>query len=456
MFGDTIAAISTAWGDAGISIIRISGPDCQDIARATVRTVTPFDQLRPRFMNNGILLDESGTPIDEVLLVLFVSPKSFTGEDLVEIHCHGGSLVAQRCLERCIQGGCRHAAPGEFTRRAYENGRLDLAQAEAVNGIIQARSNEALRAASRTLQGELSQRIRELYDELLLLSAELEVGIDFPEEDIPYIAEEDAASRIETLIQDLRDLLDRCTTGCLLREGIKVALIGRPNVGKSSLLNALLQESRAIVTSVPGTTRDVIEEVITHRGIPLRLMDTAGLRESPSDEVEAIGIQRTSKAIEKSDVVLWILDGSKPLEGIDRSMIASLSDRPHLVAINKSDLPNSLDETALTALAPDSWVFRISAQERHGLDEIKEAIVDLAAKIGTLDASLNVTSRQVGEIRAAIQALAEGRDVISTMGDQSLAAQALTEARSCLERILGLQDDEALLDVVFSQFCVGK
>ncbi len=456
MFGDTIAAISTAWGDGGISVIRLSGPDSLSIAGDIVRTRKPKDELLSRFMYNGSLMDETGTPIDEVLLVFFRSPKSYTGEDLAEIHCHGGSLVAQRCLERCLQMGCRHAEPGEFTRRAFENGRLDLAQAEAVNGIIHARSNEALKAASRTLRGELSRFVREVYDELLSLSADLEVGIDFPEEDVPYLADQDASDRIETLIKDLQDITDRCTTGYLLREGIRIALVGRPNVGKSSLLNALLKESRAIVTSIPGTTRDVIEEVFTHRGIPLRLMDTAGLRSTPSDEVEAMGIERTSQAMERSDVVLWILDGSEPLGDFERDMAARIADRPHIVALNKSDLPSRVDEGYLASYLPDSKVVHISAQEQMGLEELKEAMVELIAGTGTLEGGLNATARQLEELRSAVDSLTLGKDALEDHHDQTLAASGLSESREALERILGLSDDEALLDLVFSRFCIGK
>lgn len=456
MFGDTIAAISTAWGDGGISVIRISGHDSFSVAGDIVKTRKPMEELTSRFMYNGSLLDETGNPIDEVLLVFFRSPKTYTGEDLAEIHCHGGSLVAQRCLERCLQRGCRHAEPGEFTRRAFENGRLDLAQAEAVNGIIHARSNEALKAASRTLRGELSGFVREIYDELMSLSAELEVGIDFPEEDVPYLADEEASDRIETMIQNLQDITDRCTAGYLLKEGIRIALVGRPNVGKSSLLNALLKESRAIVTSIPGTTRDVIEEVFTHRGVPLRLMDTAGLRNTPSDEVEAIGIERTSQAMDRSDVILWILDGSEPLGDFEIETAKKIADRPHIVAINKSDLPTKLDEEALTSLFTDSTVLHISAQEQKGLEELKEAMVELITGVGTLDGGLNATARQLEELRSAMESLALGKEALERQHDQTLAASGLTEARRSLERMLGLSDDDALLDMVFSRFCIGK
>ncbi|SMG48571.1 tRNA uridine-5-carboxymethylaminomethyl(34) synthesis GTPase MnmE [Dethiosulfovibrio salsuginis] len=456
MFGDTIAAISTAWGDGGISIIRISGPDSLSVAGDIVRTAKPTEDLLSRFMYNGSLLDEGGNPIDEVLLVSFRAPKSYTGEDLTEIHCHGGSLVAQRCLERCLQKGCRHAEPGEFTRRAFENGRLDLAQAEAVNGIIHARSNEALKAASRTLRGELSRFVRELYDELLSLSAELEVGIDFPEEDVPYIDDQEGSDRIETMIKGLQDIADRCTTGYLLREGIRVALVGRPNVGKSSLLNSLLKESRAIVTSIPGTTRDVIEEVFTHKGIPLRLMDTAGLRTTPSDEVEAIGIERTAQAMDKSDVVLWILDGSEPIGDFERDMATRISDRPHIVAVNKSDLPSGLDGSLLVSLLPESTILNISAQEQRGLEELKEALVEMVAGTGTLEGGLNATARQLEELRSAIDSLGASKEALEHHHDQTLAAAGLAETRKALERILGLFDDDSLLDTVFSRFCIGK
>lgn len=456
MFGDTIAAISTAWGDSGISVVRISGTETFDIAEKAVKTVCPFENTKDRFMHNGTLLDETGNPIDEVLMVKFNSPKSYTGEDVVEIHCHGGTLVAQRCLERCLKTGARQAEPGEFTRRAYENGRLDLSQAEAVNGIIHARSNEALKAASRTLRGELSNYAREIYDEIMALSAEIEVAIDFPEEDVPLISNEEITDRMETLTEDLRDLLDRCTSGFLLREGIKIALVGRPNVGKSSLLNALLKESRAIVTAIPGTTRDVIEEVLTHRGVPLRLMDTAGLRETPGDEVEAIGIERTDRAIEESDIRLWIIDGSEPLTDFDAELAKKLVDKTHIIAINKSDLSSMVDIPDISKLLPESPVFYISAQKGQGLEELKEALVETLSGGGTLEAGLNASARQVNEIRQAILCLEEGRKSVKDRSDQTLAASFLTESRDALERLLGICEDDALLDLVFSKFCVGK
>jgi tRNA modification GTPase len=424
----------------------------------------------PRFMRLAYLVDKEKAVIDQVLVVHFAAPWSYTGEDVVEIHTHGGTLVAQLCLENLIRRGARPAQPGEFTKRAFLNGRIDLSQSESVLGIIRSRSEEALRAAARTLSGDLSTFATEIRDELLNLQGVLEVGLDFPEEALPYRTDEELSDSIATLRLSLEDLLDRCSVGLLLREGIRVALVGRPNVGKSSLLNALLKQSRAIVTALPGTTRDVIEEAITYRGVPIRLVDTAGLR-PPADEAEAGGVERALEELRRADVCLWVLDGSLPLDEAigpleERNYIDRLRGKDHLVVLNKSDLkqpglrqpdrPSAVTEEDIHEFSPESPVLSLSTKTGEGLDLLKENILSLVSGSGALDAGLNVTARQLSEIREALLSVTEAETAAAKNAGQDIVAGLLASARECLERLLGLSYDDALLDSVFSRFCVGK
>jgi tRNA modification GTPase len=463
--GDTIAAIATAWGEAGVAIVRLSGLCAVELAKTVVRFKAGLGFPSPRFMRVASFVDKDECAIDEVLVAHFAAPKSYTGEDVVEIHTHGGSLVAQLCLEALIRGGARMAEPGEFTKRAFLNGRIDLSQAESVLGIIRSRSEEALRAATRTLSGELSAFAGDIREELLALQSALEVELDFPEEGTPYRSDGELLDSIATLRLSLEDLMDRCSAGLLLREGIRVALTGRPNVGKSSLLNALLKQARAIVTAIPGTTRDVIEEVITYRGIPIRLVDTAGLRK-PSDEIEARGIDRTLAELRRADLCLWVLDGSAPLDDQDRAYIERLWDKDHIIVLNKLDL-NSSDqfsaaEDDVRAMCPQgrpaiqSSVLSLSAKTGEGLDLLKDNIVSFASNSGALNAGLNVTARQLAEVRESLLALAEAETATKEKAGQDVTAGLLSRARECLERLLGLSYDDALLDAIFSHFCVGK
>lgn len=451
---DSIAAIATAWGEAGVAIVRLSGPDAVPLARTALR-FGPNGFPPPREMRLAALLDDAESPIDQVLVVHFAAPRSYTGEDVVEIHTHGGTLVAQLCLEALIRRGARLAEPGEFTRRAFLNGRIDLSQSEGVLGIIRSRSAEALRAAARTLSGELSEFVREIRDELLELQGSLEAGLDFPEGEAPFLDEASLRDAAATLKLTLQDLLDRCSLGLLLREGIRVVLSGRPNVGKSSLLNALLKQSRAIVTALPGTTRDVIEEAITYRGVPIRLVDTAGLR-TPVDEIEASGIERTRRELKQADICLWLLDCSVPLDDEDLEYLRSLSVREHIVLLNKADKGHAVTEDGIREIVPESSVISLSAKTGEGLELLKEEILAIATGNGSLDAGLNVTARQLGEIRQALDAMVEAEAAILDGVGQDVVAGLLGGARNALERLLGIACDDALLDSVFSRFCVGK
>jgi len=455
MFDDTIAAISTAWGEAGIAVVRVSGAEARVIADSVLLAIKPLSETPPRYMRNACLIDNNGQVLDKVLAVWFRGPKSFTGEDVAEIQCHGGALVARTCLEMCIARGARPAEPGEFTRRAFMNGRIDLTQAEAVLGIIRSKSEEALRASSRVLRGELAEYLQDVYHEILSLSARLEVGLDFPEEDIPFIDDHEASLNVLTLKKSLEDLLDRCRTGFLLRDGIRVALVGRPNVGKSSLLNALLQESRAIVTSIPGTTRDVIEEVLSYRGVPLTIVDTAGIG-IPADEVEAIGIERAEQEFHRAEVRVWVIDGSEPLSRADLDLASRIQHLRHVVVINKADLPLQTKEKDLDKILPASPVFIISAQMGEGLEKLKDEIVSMVAGTGALDSGLNTSSRQIHELQTSLKALEEAWEALEKGLGQDISGTCLSEALESLERLLGIQADDTLLDTIFSQFCVGK
>ncbi|MCL1874746.1 MAG: tRNA uridine-5-carboxymethylaminomethyl(34) synthesis GTPase MnmE [Synergistaceae bacterium] len=467
---DTIAAISTAWGESGIAIVRVSGEDACEIAAKILKTPEPLDKVEARRMQLANLLgkptgDDKTTRdiIDNVLVVRFSSPRSYTGENIVEIHTHGGSLVSQLCLELLIRAGARIAEPGEFTKRAFLNGRIDLSQAEGVLGIIRSRSEEALKAATRTLRGELSKFAEDIHEEILNLQARIEVGLDFPEEDTPYVAEDELSNGIETLKMELEDLLDRCKSGFLLREGIRVAIVGCPNVGKSSLLNALVKQARAIVTSMPGTTRDVIEESITWHGVPIRLIDTAGIR-IPLNEAEAFGVKKAREEFTRADICLWVFDGSRPIEDqgeLSEDMEEKLRNSAHIFVVNKIDLPQKLNEDYLFDKFPESHIILISAKSGAGVDSLKEKILDIAGyrggnPIGSSPSyGLNVTARQLNEVRNALESLQAAADAKS-IGGVDLVASCLAESRIALERLLGILSDDILLYKVFSDFCVGK
>ncbi|HRU90798.1 MAG TPA: tRNA uridine-5-carboxymethylaminomethyl(34) synthesis GTPase MnmE [Thermovirgaceae bacterium] len=452
---DIIAAISTAWGESGIAIVRLSGSGSRDLVDSIFKGGGGLGPSPPRYMKHGFIHDADGDPIDEVLAVWFKKPYSYTGEEAAEIHCHGGTVAARKCLELCLCGGARMARPGEFTRLAFLNGRIDLAEAESVLGVIRACSDGALKAAAKCLQGRLSDRLRSILDELADLSAAAEAFIDHPDEDIPEVSAPDYLRRLSKVAWRMRDLLSAARAGRFLREGIGVAISGRPNVGKSSLMNAFLEESRSIVTSMPGTTRDVIEEVISHKGIPLRLTDTAGIRD-PRDLAEEEGVRRSLEAIKEADIRVWVIDGSEPITDDDRRIAASLLGSCCVIAVNKSDLPLSVDLEEVKDLLPGREVRVVSAVTGQGLDELKDLIVLSVSGSTTVDEDVNTTERQVEEIREALALVEEAEGAFASDIGLDAALDLLAGSRECLSRILGLSTDEDLLDRIFSNFCIGK
>ena len=493
MQNETIAALSTALGESAIAIVRLSGPQSRRWADCLFRGRRPLAETEPRFMSHGRLVDERGEPFDEVLAVWFAPGRSYTGEEMAEIHCHGGNMAARLCLERLHALGARPAKAGEFTQRAFLSGRIDLAQAEAVLATIRARSEAGLKAAQKSLAGDLSRRAATLREKILDLSALVEAGradpdderapntraahlsrraatlphnfhhmpphlapaLHYPDEELPPLTGPELVEELRSLSGEAHLLFDRCRTGLLLSQGIAVALVGKPNVGKSSLLNALLARPRALVTAVAGTTRDVLEEPLSHRGVPLHLLDTAGLR-VPLDEVEALGIDRTMEALERADLALLVLDGSAPLDDDDRRAASRLVGRPHLTLVNKSDLPHRVGDDEARALSPSLGVLRLSARGGEGIDALRETVVDTVVGSGLLDEALNASASQLEELRLARSALDEARRLVREGLGEDVAAANLTEARSALDRLLFLDGDDALAERIFSRFCVGK
>ncbi len=452
---DTIAAISTPLGEGGIGIVRMSGPDSAGILRRLFRPARTRagEHLPPRQLVLGYIIDPAcGSTVDEVLVSWMPAPHTYTRQDVAEINCHGGIAATRRVLELCLLAGARLAGPGEFTLRAFLNGRIDLAQAEAVLDIVRAKTSAGLQIAVGQLSGALSARVRSLRQRLMGVQAHVIASIDFPEDEIPAIDVEAELTHIE---QELAHLLETADRGMIYRQGIRTAIIGRPNVGKSSLLNALLRTNRAIVTPIPGTTRDTVEETLNLQGIPLVLVDTAGLDHAPRDPIEELGMERSRAALETADLVLVVVDGSMPLQPQDHAILELLGKRPALIVVNKCDLPQALDESTLPAGRPR---IHISALTGQGLPELEQHILDLVLGGHVVPQNEAVVSSP--RHRQALSTALAGVRAARSAHQEGLPADCisidLSEALDALGQITGETADEELLDRIFSEFCIGK
>jgi tRNA modification GTPase len=471
---DTICAIATPSGEGGIGIIRVSGEKAIEIASGVVRlrsgrslsdvpshTLCHADIVSA--LSEGPLRPGSGsTSIDEALAVVMRGPHSYTAEDVVEIHCHGGPFVLQSLCEALVSAGARLAQPGEFTKRAFLNGKLDLTQAEAVLDTIRAKTATSLRLAQEQLRGSLSKEVHRIRERLIHLLAHVEAAIDFTEEGITFIHERELLQGVESILEELSRLVESYQEGRILREGITAAIVGRPNVGKSSLLNALLRTDRAIVTPIPGTTRDVLEETLNIRGVPVRLLDTAGLRDT-TDLVEQEGVRRTRSAIEQADLLLVLLDGSGPLEPEDRALLASGRDKDKKVAlvINKSDLPIGISPEDLQALrqaVTAEATVRISARTGAGLDDLRDTIRNLVLRpeFEPGEAAVVTALRHRTGLVKAIEALNGSLESITCRLSSEFVALDLRGALDALGEITGVTTTDDILEYVFGQFCIGK
>ncbi|MDI6854577.1 MAG: tRNA uridine-5-carboxymethylaminomethyl(34) synthesis GTPase MnmE [Deltaproteobacteria bacterium] len=452
---DTIAAISTPLGEAGIGIVRLSGPQAEAIARGLFRPRRPVKVWRSQRLYLGHIFDSQGSVIDEVLLSIMRAPHSYTREDVVEINCHSGYLILKRILAEALARGARLAKPGEFTLRAFLSGRLDLTQAEAVLEVIRARTEAGLRVAAGHLQGGLGRRLREVRQGLLDLLARVEAALDFPEE----AQELEPVQISKAFVQPVHFLTQLCDTyreGRLLQEGLRVVIAGRPNVGKSSLLNRLLATERAIVTEIPGTTRDVIEEGLAIQGIPVLLTDTAGLRRRAGDRVEELGMAKTRERLEAADIVLYLVEGSRPLDEEDRRTLAELAGRAGLAVINKIDLPQVLAEQELQPYTTFPIV-RICALTGQGLEDLQQAVVDLALAGGVCHEGEVITqARHHQHLAAGLNYLLKAQELLSPAPPWEIVAEELRAAIRELGEITGEEVGDDILERIFAQFCIGK
>ncbi len=451
MYQDTIAAVSTAPGEAAISILRLSGPQALAVAARVFETKRPLAELRPRYAHLATAKDAEGAMLDQGLLLLFRAPASHTGEDVVEFHGHGGLLVTQKTLERLLESGARSAEPGEFTQRAFLNGKMDLTQAEAVMDLIHAQSTLAMRAANEQLSGAIGREAMALREELIPVLAHVEAYIDFPEEDISPDTGSVMVARMQGVLDRAKRLLDTSEQGRILRHGARTVICGEPNVGKSSLLNLLLGFDRAIVSARAGTTRDTIEEIIQVHGIPLRLVDTAGLRTS-SDEIEQVGIERTNRELERADLILEVVDGSQPVENARRVETPNTDAAHHLLLLNKADL----------GVHP-SWqtvprTIVLSCTSNTGVEALRDAIRQAVMSGGHIltDHPLAINTRHQNCFQRVAHHVENAKVALIDGAAPEYVALDLREALQALGEVVGQVDVEEILDVIFSSFCIGK
>ncbi|WHZ32702.1 tRNA uridine-5-carboxymethylaminomethyl(34) synthesis GTPase MnmE [Desemzia incerta] len=457
---DTIAAISTPPGEGAIGIVRLSGEEAIAVADRVYKLGSKqlADQTSHTIHYGNIVNPKTNDTVDEVMVTVMRAPKTFTREDVVEINCHGGILAVNQVLQIVLQNGARLAEPGEFTKRAFLNGRIDLSQAEAVMDLIRAKTDKAMYVALQQLDGNLSNLIRNLRSEILDTLAQVEVNIDYPEyddvEEMTSILLIEKAKQVKAAVQQL---LETASQGKILREGLATAIIGRPNVGKSSLLNYLLREEKAIVTDIAGTTRDVIEEYVSVKGVPLRLIDTAGIRET-EDIIEKIGVERSRKALVDADLILLVFNQNEPLTNEDKALIEATNQNHRIIILNKMDLPNKLDLEELEFLVGEAAIVKTSVLTQSGVDVLESKIADLffSGNTGEKDATYVSNVRHIALLNDAETALDDVINGVESGMPVDLVQIDMTRCWDLLGEITGDSVQDELLTQLFSQFCLGK
>lgn len=453
---DTIAAISTPRGEGGIGIVRISGKNAFEILSKIFvpKSGKSVEELKSFTINYGHIYNGEEL-VDEVLVSILKAPKTYTKEDIAEINCHGGFVITEKVLETVLRHGARHAEMGEFTRRAFLNGRIDLTQAEAVMDLIHGKTEKSVSLSLNQLRGDLREQIEHLKKLLLDVAAHINVVLDYPEEGIDDPLPDNLVDNLQVVLDTTDKLIASYNKGKMIKEGIKTAIVGKPNVGKSSLLNSILREERAIVTHIPGTTRDIIEEVINLKGIPLVLVDTAGIRKT-EDIVENIGVEKSKQMIEQADLVLFVVDGSRPLEDEDLKIHDKIKAANVIGILNKIDMERKIDITPLTKVT--NWI-EISAKENIGIDEMENRIYSYVVKGDLEDSSQKLVITNVRHKSALEKTKDAIKSIFETINmglPMDLMAVDLKEALDSLSEVTGEISSEDLLDHIFKNFCVGK
>lgn len=455
---ETIAAIATPHGEGGISVLRVSGEDAFEIVNAAFQGRRKIRHTETMRVYHGYLVDGE-EPVDEVLATTFRAPHSYTGENVVEISCHGSPFIAQRILDVLIQKGARPSKPGEFTERAYLNGRMDLVQAEAVADLIQARTESSRRVAMYQLEGRLSQRVEAMRQALINAVSLMELELDFGEEDVCFTSRKELKSILEDMAVSMKALIASYDRGRVCREGVRMVIVGKPNVGKSSILNALLEKERAIVTEVPGTTRDTVEDVLDIEGVLFKIIDTAGIRSS-QDPIEKEGIRRSLDALEQADLVLLVLDGSTALEDEDQQIIRKIAekDKRVVVVLNKSDLERRLEQTGFADKINVEAALTISAKKGKGIDELIDKLKHLVLGGGLPNEGdvLLTRERHRSRFQQTVAAIEEAQSSLDQDMSQEFVTMDLRKALHLLGEIVGETTADDILNNIFSRFCIGK
>ncbi|WP_301560426.1 tRNA uridine-5-carboxymethylaminomethyl(34) synthesis GTPase MnmE [Staphylococcus epidermidis] len=456
---DTITSISTPMGEGAIGIVRLSGPQAIEIGDILYKGKKKLSEVETHTINYGHIIDpETDETVEEVMVSVLRAPKTFTREDIIEINCHGGILTINRILELTMTYDARMAEPGEYTKRAFLNGRIDLSQAEAVMDFIRSKTDRASKVAMNQIEGRLSDLIKKQRQSILEILAQVEVNIDYPEyDDVEDATTDFLLEQSKRIKEEINRLLETGAQGKIMREGLSTVIVGRPNVGKSSMLNNLIQDNKAIVTEVAGTTRDVLEEYVNVRGVPLRLVDTAGIRDT-EDIVEKIGVERSRKALSEADLILFVLNNNEPLTEDDQTLFEVIKNEDVIVIINKTDLEQRLDVSELREMIGDMPLIQTSMLKQEGIDELEIQIKDLffGGEVQNQDMTYVSNSRHISLLKQARQSIQDAIDAAESGIPMDMVQIDLTRTWEILGEIIGESASDELIDQLFSQFCLGK